>query len=199
MQESHPATDIYVVRFGEQLQSPHVFTYRFVEWAQKRGRWILPDVGYRDTGYAKDQLWLVAGGAQVLHRRSFDWTQEVYFSQEAGPESHNKRALWIWPVIDARFPKRFTSQAVAFPTIPLNQAQRWGFDVDRARLEWSANSHWRVGAGYNGGINKARDWQSRPFASLKRRSQVGDFDLWLQKIQGGAQLQVRWMLVRDEH
>lgn len=194
----HPVTNIYVVRFGEELQSPHIVSYRVVEWAQKRGRWILPDIGYKDNGYAKDQIWFAAGGAQVLHRDRLDWTQELYFTQEAGPDSHNKRSMWIWPVIDARFPRRLSTQAVAYPTIPLNRAQRWGLDVDRARLEWSANSRWMTGVGYNGGICKERTWQSRPFMSVKRKSQMGAFDLWLQRIPQGAQLQVRWMLVRDE-
>jgi hypothetical protein len=195
---SHPVKNIYVVRFGEQLNEPHIVTYRMVEWAQKRGRWIFPDIGYKDTGYARDQLWFVAGGAQVVHKDQFGWTQELYFTQEAGAESHNKRSMWIWPVVDARFPHRLTSQIVPFSTIPLDRAQRWGFDVDRARLEWAASSRWITGAGYSGGICKQRTWQSRPFISLKRRTSMGDVDLWAQRIPDGAQLQVRWMLVRDE-
>jgi hypothetical protein len=196
---SSPVKNIYVVRFGEQLQSPHIVTYRVVEWAQKRGRWILPDLGYKDNGYAQDQIWFVAGGAQILHRDRFDWTQEFYFTQEAGPESHNKRSLWIWPVLDGRYPHHLSSQAVMFPTIPLDSAQRWGLDVDRARVEWNAKPRWLTGVGYSGGICKQRTWQNRPFVSLKRKTQMGDFDLWAQRVPGGAQLQVRWLLVRDEH
>lgn len=197
--ESHPVTNIYQLRTAEQLQSPHVITYRLAEWTQRRGRWIVPDVAYKDTGYFQDQTWFVGAGAQVLHHPHIDWTQELYFTQEAGPESHNKRSLWIWPVIDARLPKRWSGQAVPFPTIPLDRAQRCGFDIDRARLEWGATPHWRIGAGYSGGISKERTWQSKPFASVKRRSQLGDFDCWLQRLPDGAQVQMRWMLVRDEH
>ncbi len=91
-----PVVDIYVLRMGEQLQSPHVVTYRVVEWEQMRGRWILPDVGYYDTGYGKDQLWFAGGGADVIHSKHVDWAQELYVLQEAGPESRNKRFLWLW-------------------------------------------------------------------------------------------------------
>jgi hypothetical protein len=191
--------DIYIVRTGEQLQSPRVVTYRVVEWEQMRGRWIAPDFGYYDTGYGQDQIWFAGGGAALVHARHFYWEQEVYFSQEAGPESHNKRSLWIWPVMNLQFKPRLSAQIAAYPTIPLNHAQRWGYDVDRAKLEWRAASHWSTGVGYSGGICSTRTWQSEPFLSATRKTPVGNFEMWLQRIPGGGQVQMRYLLVKQEH
>ncbi|MFZ1011772.1 MAG: hypothetical protein WAN28_00405 [Terracidiphilus sp.] len=179
------------------MQSPHIVTYRVFEWTQTRGRWIFPDVGYYDTGYGRDQIWFTGAGLDMLHARRFDWSQEIYFSQEAGPESTNKRALWVWPVLDTRIGTRLSSQIAAYPVIPLDAAQRWGADVDRAKLEWSFHAHWLVGAGYSGGICSTRTWQSNPFATVTRKTHAGNFELWLQRIDGGAQVQLRYVLVKN--
>src|SRR5882672_9356998 len=119
---SHPVANIYILRTAEQLQGPHVITYRVFEWAQERGRWIVPDFGYFDTGYGKEQIWFAGAGANLVHSRHIDWEQDLYVSQEAGPESKNRRALWIWPVVSMRFPGRLSAQVAAYPTLPLNRA-----------------------------------------------------------------------------
>ncbi len=194
-----PVTDIVLLRTGEQLQAPHIVTYRVAEWAQMRGRWILPDFGYYDTGYGKEQIWFTGVGADILHTKHFDWEQEFYVSQEAGPESQNRRALWIWPVLDFRFRPRLTGQFVAYPTIPLNHAQRWGYDVDRSKIEWSISSHWKSGIGYAGGICTTRTWQHDPLLTVTRTTRAGAVEVWLERISGGAQVQLRYMLVRGEN
>jgi hypothetical protein len=194
-----PVLDIFLLRTGEALQTPHVVTYRVFEWTQTRGRWIAPDFGYYDTGYGKEQIWFGGIGAEVLSRRHIDWEQEIYVSQEAGPDSQNRRSLWIWPVVDLRLRPRLTSEIAAYPTIPLDKAQRWGTDVDRAKLEWTASSHWTTGLGYSGGICNTRAWQSRPFLTVTRKTQTrGNFEFWLQRIPGGTQVQFRYVLVRGE-
>jgi hypothetical protein len=194
-----PVVDIYVVRTGEQLQSPHILTYRVAEFEQMRGRWIFPDVGYYDTGYGKDQIWFAGAGANVLHNKHVDWQQELYALQEAGPESRNKRFLWLWPILDFRFRPRLTAQLVAYPTIPLNRAQGWGYDVDRAKIEWAATSHWQVGVGYVGGLTASSSCQHSPFLTVTRATRVGNFEVWLQRISAGAQVQLRYVLVREEN
>jgi hypothetical protein len=196
--KSYPIVDAYVVRSAEQLNSPHVVTYRVAEWMEQRGRWILPDLGYYDTGYGADQMWFVGGGAYVLRRRHIDWYQEAFLTQEAGRLSQNKRSLWFWPVVDVRFPPRLFGEVAAFPTIPLDKAQRWGLDVDRAKLERQLSSKWSAGVGYSGGICTQRSWQSKPFVTVTRKTQVGSFEVWLQSIPGGSQAQVRYTLVRSE-
>jgi len=193
-----PVVDIYVLRAGEQLQSPHIVTYRVAEWEQMRGRWIAPDIGYYDTGYGKDQIWFAGGGRDVLHSRHVDWQQEFYVLQEAGPESTNKRFLWLWPILDFRFRPRLTAQLVAYPTIPLDRAVHAGLDVDRAKIEWAASSHWRGGLGYAGSLGASSACQRSPFLTVTRFTREGNFEVWLQRISGGAQVQLRYTLVHEE-
>jgi len=196
--QQRPVADVYIVRTAEQLQSPHVVTYRMAEWAQMRGKWIFPDVGYYDTGYGKEQIWFAGAGADLLHSKRVDWEQELYVSQQAAPESHNQRAVWVWTVLDARLRPGITGQLVAYPTIPLDRAQRWGYDVDRIKFEWAASSHWQSGVGYAGSICTSRSWQHNPFLTVARTTPAGKFEVWFQRISGGAQLQLRYLLVRDE-
>src|SRR5690242_18243347 len=117
---SGPAVNVVLVRGAEQLTGPHVITYRVAEWTQIRGRWMLPDIGYFDTGYGKDQIWFAGGGYYVINKPRVVYYQEFYLSQEAGSESRNARGFWIWPVVETQFRSRFFHQIAAFPTIPLN-------------------------------------------------------------------------------
>ena len=192
-----PVADIFILRSAEQLQSPHVVTYRVFEWTETRGRWIFPDFGYYDSGYGKDQIWFTGAGMDLIHTPRFDWSQEIYFSQEAGPQSTNKRSLWLWPVIDAQWSPRLHAQIAAYPVIPLDAAEHKGVDVDRAKLEWSFHSHWLAGAGYSGGKCDNPTWQNEPFLTVTRKTHGGNFEFWLQRIHGGAQAQVRYILVKD--
>ncbi len=65
-----PVVSTYVVRTGEQLQTPHVLTYELVEYSQQRGRWILPDIGIYGGGQDKDKLLFGGAGAELrLNRR----------------------------------------------------------------------------------------------------------------------------------
>jgi hypothetical protein len=196
--DRRPVINIYVLRTAEQLQSPHVVTYRVAEWEQMRGRWIFPDVGYYDSGYGKDQLWFAGAGADLVHSKYVDWEQELYILQEAGPESTNKRFLWPWPVLDFRLRRQLTAQFVAYPTIPLNRAQGWSFDVDRAKIQWAVTTHWQAGVGYAGGLAPASSCQHSPFLTVTRATRTGSFEVWLQRISGGAQLQLRYLLVHQE-
>lgn len=191
--------DIFVVRAGEQLQTPHILTYRVFEWEHMRGRWIAPDLGYYDSGYGQDQVWIAGGGAVLTDKSRIELEQEIYLSQEAGSQSQNRRSLWLWSELNLQLSRRLSAQVAVYPTIPLDQAQRWGYDIDRAKIEWRTNQHWIVGAGYNAGICNKRTWQNRPFLTVTRNSSVGNVEMWLQSVPGGAQLQLRYMLVRTEH
>jgi hypothetical protein len=182
--------DIYVLRAGEQLQSPHIVTYRVFEWEQMRGRWIAPDVGYYDTGYGKDQIWFAGAGGEVVHSKHVDWVQELYVLQEAGPESTDKRFMWLWPVLDFRFRPRVTGELVAYPTIPLDRAQRWAYDVDRSKIEWAATSHC---------LGASSSCQHSPFLTVTRATRAGNFEVWLQRVPTGAQVQLRYTLVHKEN
>ena len=194
-----PTVNIFVLRTAEQLGSPHVITYRVAEWEQMRGRWIPFDVGYYDTGYGQDQMWFAAAGMVPRAGPRFRWEQEVYVLQEAGPQSKNRRTLWFWPVLEFQPRRRVSAQIAAYPTIPLDRAEHKSFDVDRAKLEWSATSHWRAGAGYSGGLCGGSSWHSEPFLTVTRSTRTGSFEFWLQSTPGGGQVQMRYALVRGEH
>jgi hypothetical protein len=186
---------IYIVRTGEQLQAPHVLTYRLVEYAQMRGRWIYPDVGYYDVGHTDDRQWFIGAGPEVIHREHATWTQELYFSQETGSAAHNQRTLWLWPVLDLRFTPRLTSQTTLIDTVPLNQAARWGFDVDRSKLEYAFRPQLQAGVGYSASICGGGVWQNKPFLTATVNHRAGAWEFWLQRMPGGAQIQLRYMLV----
>lgn len=193
-----PVQNIYILRAGEQLQGPLVVTYRVFEWTQSRGRWIFPDVGYFDSGYGKDQVWFAAAGADVLRTRHFDWSQEVYLTQEAGPESTNKRSLWLWPVFDFRFRPRLSGQVAIYPTIPLDRAQKRSLDIDRAKVEWAFKSRWRAGGGYSGGSCGGNSWRHEPFLTVTRKTRLGSFETWLQQTPAGSQVQLRYQFVSGD-
>lgn len=195
---SHAPTDIVVVRGSEALQSPHVMGYRMVEWAQLRSIWLLPDIGYYDTGNGKDQLWFVGGGID-LPKPHVEWSEEIYVAQAAGPEAHNERSMWLWTVFEFNLRKRLTAELVCYPTLPLNRSQDWGFDIDRGKLEWAVKPHWLIGPGYSGtSFSSKSSWQSKPFATVTRKTGTGNYEFWLQRIPGGTQAQFRYMLVHRE-
>jgi hypothetical protein len=187
---------IYIVRTGEQLQAPHVLTYRMFEYAQMRGRWIFPDVGYYDSGHANDALWFAGAGGEVYRGERITWTQEIYAAQEAGSAAHNQRSLWLWPVLDLRLTPRLTAQAVAYPTVPLDRAAQWGFSVDRAKLEYAVRPHFQAGAGYSSSKCAGNPWQNKPFVTSTVINRTGAWEFWMQRIPGGAQIQLRYQLMR---
>jgi len=203
--EAAPATEhpqpvnIFILRTAVQVGNPHVLTYRVGEWEQDRGRWVPFDVGYYDTGYGQDQMWFAGGGVVPAAGPRFRWEQEIFVLQEAGPQSRNRRALWLWPVVDLQPQRRLSAQIAAYPTFPLDRAEHWSYDIDRAKLEWSATKHWRGGAGYSGGLCGGASWSSEPFLTVTRSTRAGNFEFWLQKTSGGGQVQMRYALVRGEH
>jgi hypothetical protein len=188
---------IYVVRTGEQLQGPHVLTYRLFEFIQQRGRWILPDLGYYDVGRFDVQLWYAGAGAELRHFRHAVWTEEVYLVQQEGSTAHNQHALFLWSQIDAKLKPRLTVQAIAYPTVPLNRAQRWGFDIDRAKMEYAVRPHLLAGVGYSASVGADCTWQNRPFVTSTVINRAGSWEFWLERMPGGAQVQMRYQIVHS--
>ncbi len=194
--DPHRPLSIYLVHTGEQLQSPHVVTYRMLEYAQVRGRWVFPDVGYYDSGHTNDVLWFAGMGREIYRGERVTWTQELYAAEEAGSAAHNQRSLWVWPVLDVRFTPRLTGQAVAFPTVPLDRAAQWGLNVDRAKLEYALRPRFQAGAGYNSSKCAGSPWQNKPFFTTTVTNRTGAWEFWMQRMPGGAQVQLRYQLVR---
>ena len=192
-----PVVTSYTVRTGEQLQAPHVATYRLFEYAQQRGRWIVPDLGDYDFGQGGERLLFAGAGEEFRPGKHVDLTQIVYFSQAVGPGSRGARSIWVWPVLDLNFTPRLTAEAVVYPTIPLNAAAAAGFDVDRAKLEYALRRKLTVGAGYSGSICAGSAWKNKPFLTTTATTRAGSFEFWLQRLPGGGQVQVRYGLVRS--
>jgi hypothetical protein len=189
-------TDIWIARTAEDLQSPHRFTYHMLEWAQQRGRWIVPDVGYYDEGYGKDQQWFIGGGPEFFSKH-LNYTQEIYIFQEAGPAARNQRGLWLWTVFNLSYGRHFLNETVLYPTLPLNKAQGWAFDLDRSKSEWIIGQHWKVGGGDS--FSCTSRCTNKPFFTITRKTRIGgEYEFWLQKVPAGAQVQLRWLLVRKE-
>jgi hypothetical protein len=185
----------YVVRTGEQLVGPHVLTYRLSEYSLQSGHWILPDVGYYDTGGLSDRI--VFGGVGVeLKNRHIDYTQILYAAEETGSAAHHQRTLWVWPVIDATYTSHLTSEVALYPTIPINRAARWGFDIDRAKMEYAYGPHFKAGAGYSACVGATTSWTSKPLATATFTNHTGAWEFWLERMPGGAQVQLRYSLTR---
>jgi hypothetical protein len=186
----------YVFRTGEQLQGPHVLTYRLLEYAQTRGRWTFPDMGYYDTGNLSTQLWFIGTGADVVRTRHFAWNQTIYVAQESGSAASNQRTIRLWPVLDFTLTRHLTGQAVVFPILPIDHSAKAGFGVDRAKLEVAASSHLRFGAGYNASKCTGSPIENDPFGTITVTNRAGAWEFWLQHMAGGGQVQLRYVLVR---
>jgi hypothetical protein len=115
--------------------------------------------------------------------------------QGAGSAAHNQRYLWIWPILDLRFTKRLTSQTVLLPTVPLNRSARWGFDIDRSKVEYALRPHLQVGVGYCATKSATGPWMSEPFLTTTVTNRAGAWEFWLERVTGGAQIQLRYQLV----
>jgi len=194
VEPDHATQTIVVVRTGEQLQAPQVLTFRLTEFVQQRGRWILPDIGYYDTGRFNEQLWLVGGGAEIWHRRHAVWSEELYAMQEAGASTHNQRTLMVWTQLDFHLTPRLTGQAIVYPSVPLDRAARWGFDTDRAKLEYQLTRSLRIGPGYSSTDCGGSSWQNRPFLTTTVSTRSGSYEFWLERMAGGTQVQFRYQL-----
>jgi len=187
----------YVFRTGEQLQGSHKLSYRLTEYSLQHGRWVLPDVGYYDVGELKDRIFFAGGGAEVIHNNRLVWTQILYVAEEAGSAAHHERTFWVWPVLDANLGNHVTAEVALYPTVPLNRAARWSFDVDRAKVEYRVAPHLKVGPGYNACVGADSSWTNKPFATATISNREGDWEFWLQRVPGGAQVQLRFSLTRQ--
>jgi len=137
----------------------------------------------------------VGVGAEIYHGEHSTWTQELYFTQGTGSAAHHLRGLWVWPVLDLRFTPRLTSQTVVVPTVPLNRAEPWGFDVDRSKVEYALRPHLTAGAGYSSSKSGENPWQNKPFVTATVSRWTGDWEFWVQRVPGGAQIQLRYQRV----
>ncbi len=191
---SNPTTTIFLARTGVRLDSPHVGTYHYLEFIQLRGKWVYPDVGYIDFGKNNYREVFAGGGRTLRDSKRMTLVGELFYDQSFGPAARGARYLVPWTMLQFRFTPKFTNETVYFVYLPLNDSARIQQVPERTKFEYALKKPWKVGAGYGGYKYGDAGWQHKPFVTTTLSTRAGAFELWLQKMPGGAQVQFRYML-----
>jgi len=194
---TNSTTSMFLARGAEQLNSPNIATFHYLQFLQIRGNWIYPDIGYVDYGKNNYREFFFGGGRVLHNRKSITWIEELYFVQTAGPAAHSARYLWPWTMLQVRFTPKLASETVYFFYAPLNDSARIQHVIDRSKVEYRLSRSWKIGAGYSGYKFADMDWQNKPFLTATLSTRVGAFEVWLQKVTAGAQLQLRYQFVKE--
>ena len=194
-----PTTTLFFARTGESLNGPYTATIHYLEFLQIRHRWILPDVGYINLGHNNYHEWYIGGGRTLIDDKYVSFDQELLYLGTAGSAAGGAKYLQPWSMLRVRFTPKFASETVYFPYFPLNNAARFHQVLERSKFEYAVKTHWKIGAGYAGLQLPASPWIHKPFLTTTVSTKAGSFELWLQKIPGGAQLELRYALVHLSH
>jgi hypothetical protein len=193
--QNAPATTTFLMaRTGVRTDSPHVGTYRYLEFFQARGDWVLPDIGALDFYHDNYREFFIGAGRTLYNSKAVTWVEELYFAQATGSLSQSARYLWPWTMVDVRFASELTGEVVYFPYVPLNRSAHFQHLLERAKVEYAPSKSWKFGAGYGAYQYGGQPWQNRPFVTTTFSTNVGSFEFWLQKMPGGAQVQLRYQL-----
>lgn len=196
---SNPTTNLFIARTGETLDSPYIGTYHFLEFLQARGSWIYPDIGYVDYAHGNYRELFLGGGRTLVNGKKLSLVGELYFVQATGPAAMSARYLWPWTMLQVRFTPKLSSETVYFFYVPLNNSARIQQVLERSKVEYSFNRLWKAGVGYGGYKFAETEWQNKPFITSTFSTRAGDFEVWLQRLPGGAQVQLRYQLVHSRH
>jgi hypothetical protein len=194
VQGSRTTTSFLIARTGVRTDEPHVGTYRFLELFQSRGDWILPDFGALDFYHSSYRELFVGAGRVLYNSKQVTWVEELYIAQATGSAARSARYLWPWTLVDIRFTPTLTSEVVYFPYVPLNSSAHVQHVLERAKVEYAPSKTWKLGAGYGGYQFAGLAWQSKPFVTTAFNTRLGSFELWLQHMPGGSQVQLRYQL-----
>ena len=193
--QSSPATTSFLMaRTGVRTDAPLVGTYRYLEFFQARGDWVLPDFGALDFYHDTYREFFLGAGRTLYHSTAVTWVEELYFAQATGSLAQSARYLWPWTMVDVRFMSQLTGEVVYFPYVPLNRSAHFQHVLERAKVEYAPNRVWKLGAGYGAYQYRGQPWQNKPFVTTTLSTNVGSFEFWLQKMPGGAQVQLRYQL-----
>ena len=195
----NPTTTIFVARTGMRLDEPYRGTYHYLELFQLRGKWIYPDVGYIDFATGNYRELFVGAGRTLYDGKKLMVAGELYFVQAVGPAAKSARYLWPWTLVQVRFTPKFSNETVYFPYLPLNSSARIQHVLERSKFEYAFNKTLKVGAGYGGYKFGDTEWQHKPFITTTVSTRAGAFEFWLQRMPGGAQVQLRYTLVHASH
>jgi hypothetical protein len=172
----------------------NVATFHFLDMVQTRGRLILPDIGYDDFGKSNYRELFGGGGAVVYPGKHFAWIQECYFARALGKVADGASYLQPWTLVVYSISNtHFLGEALYFTYLPLNQAARVQYVLDRAKLEHEWH-RFKLGAGYAGYQWAQTQWQNKPFVTVTLKAGgVGSLEFWLQRIPGNSlQFQLRY-------
>jgi hypothetical protein len=118
-----PATASFrMARTGVRTDAPQVGTYRYLEFFQARGDWVLPDIGALDFYHDNYREFFIGAGRTLYNSKAVTWVEELYFAQATGSLAQSARYLWPWTMVDVRFASHLTGEVVYFPYVPLNRS-----------------------------------------------------------------------------
>jgi hypothetical protein len=191
-----PVLNIFIDRAGFMRD----LNYGYAEWFQIRGtkhpKWsiIAPDVGiifFDNAGRYRE--FFVGAGIEVQPTAALTIDHEAYFEQATGIDSHGKSWYVPWTRVGYHFPKKFVSEVVFFPYVPLNGGTKQ-FILERSKLEYTGFKHFNFGGGYGAYQDFTfTHWQSKPFATMTlKTAHLGNFEFWVQAFpHDGMQIQYR--------
>ena len=190
-----PTTTLFFARTGESLVGPYTATIHYLEFLQIRNRWILPDIGYINLGHDNYHEWFIGGGRTLIENKYVSFDQELLYLGTAGSAAAGAKYLQPWSMLRVRFTPKLTNETVYFPYFPLNKAAKFHQVIERSKFEYGVKRRWKVGAGYAGVQLPNAGWIHKPMLTTTLSTKAGAFELWLQKIPGGAGLEFRYALV----
>ncbi|HET9709526.1 MAG TPA: hypothetical protein VFP39_14605 [Gemmatimonadales bacterium] len=170
-------------------------TYRYLEFFQARSDWVLPGFGALDFYHDSCREFCLGAGRTLYTSKVVTWLEELYFAQATRSLAQRARYLWPWTIVDVRFTSRLTGEVVYFPYVPVNHSAHFRHVLKRAKVEYAPSKAWKVGGGYGAYQHSGQPWQNKPSVTTTFATNVGSFEFWLQKMPGGAQVQLRYQLV----
>ena len=169
-------------------------TFHFLDVVQTRGRLVLPDIGDVDFGKSNYHELFGGGGVVAVAKKQFAWVQECYFVRAVGSAGHGASYLQPWTFFAWSIPRsHFIGESLTFTYLPLNQAGRIQYVVDRAKLERDFRK-FKLGVGYAAYQFAQTVWQNKPFLTgTFKAGGLGSMELWVQRVPGNhIQLQLRY-------
>jgi hypothetical protein len=194
-----PTKSFFMARTGESLGEPYVAKIHYLEFFQVRGKWIVPDVGYVDFGHGNYREFFIGGGRTLYESRYASWDQELLYVQAAGSAAGSAKYLQPWSMLRVHFTPKFSNETVYFAYLPLNTAAGIHQVLERCKFEYAVKKHWKIGAGYAGGYVPGGPWLNKPLVTTTVSTKAGAFEVWLQKIPGGAQVELRYALFHTSY
>jgi hypothetical protein len=167
----------------------------YLEFLQIRNRWIYPDVGYIDFGHGNYHELFVGGGRRLISTKRVLWEQELLYDQAVGAAAHSARYLQPFSMLRLHFTPKFTNETVYFLYLPLNHSGQVQHVIERSKFEYLVTKDWKVGVGYGGIKIASSPWRNKPLLTTTLLTKAGEFECWLQRVPGGAQVQLRYALI----